>query len=110
MPYISKEKVSEIRKELKNTFPKVKFSITKRHSSTVCINIMESPYKWSKSSMDINHYYPENHENPEFLIKVLEIAKRDKKMVSLDSDYGAIPNFYVNIEVGKWDKPHVKRN
>jgi hypothetical protein len=58
--------------------------------------------------MTINHYYPENYENKEFLIEVIDIAKAKQCETHYDADYGSIPNYYVSVEIGKWDKPHKK--
>jgi hypothetical protein len=108
MPYISKETVATIRKQLKEKFPKVKFSVRKEHSSSLNVHVMESPFDWSSTHMAINHFYPENYENKEFLIGVINIAKAGQKVNHYDADYGHIPNYYVNVEIGKWDKPHKK--
>ncbi len=106
MPYISTEHVANIRKELKNEFPEIKFSIRRENYSSVNVHIMESPYKFSKNYEQINHFYTENHENQELLKKITGIVIRDQKEVVYDSDYGSVPNYYLNLQVGKWDKPH----
>ena len=33
-------------------------------------------------------------------------AKAGQRITQNDADYGAIPNFYVNIHIGKWDRPY----
>lgn len=108
MPYISKEKVKEIRNELKKTFPKVKFSVRKDNSS-VDISIMESPFDFGENT-NVNHYYINDHfedkKQAEFLQKVSDIATNGQKQESFDGDYGSIPNYYVSIRIGKWNKPH----
>ncbi len=109
MPYITTEHVKNVRNELKRTFPDVKFSVTRHHHSSIEIHVMSSPFQWEKDYFGVNHFYPEQYENAEFLAKITEIAERGNRTVSHDGDYGAIPQFYVNIAVGKWDKPHVRR-
>lgn len=106
MPHISTERVKEIRTALKKKYPFVKFSVTRRHFSTVKIVVLESPYSWSKDRQSINHFYPQNHENSDFLRGIIEIANEGNKTEYYDGDYGNIPTFYLDIEIGQWDKPH----
>ena len=106
MPYISTERVKEIRNKLKKVFPKVKFSVRTVNYSLVHISIMKSPFTWSKDHLQLNHYCFE--ENVSFLDRVYAIANEGNYIVTNDSDYGNIPKFYVGIEIGKWDKPHEK--
>jgi hypothetical protein len=42
-----------------------------------------------------------------FLIAVAEILSGNVETVSHDSDYGSIPNYYVTMQIGQWNKPHV---
>ncbi len=107
MPYISTERVSEIRKQLKATFPDVKFSVRRRHYSTVSISIMKSPYSWPENPLNLNPFYLERYEHSEFLQQVHDIANAGNRIVSEDGDYGSIPKFYLDIQIGKWDKPHI---
>jgi hypothetical protein len=106
MPYISTERVKEVREVLKKKFPTVKFSVTREHYSTIRIAIMESNYRWSKDHQSLNHFYLENEENSKFLLQIKEIANAGNKIESVDGDYGNIPKFYLDMQVGKWDKPH----
>jgi|SRR5688572_29863170 len=107
MGYISTERVKEIRNELKSKFPKVKFSVTREHGSTVGIAIMESPFDWKKSSEQINDFYPEHHENADFLKEIIAIAKAGTTERET-GDYGTQPSHYVSLSVGKWNKEHKK--
>lgn len=106
MPFISTERVKEIRNELKATFPNVKFSVTTRNYSTVCVAIMESPFTWVNDYQQLNEYYLKNHENSDFLLQIKEIANAGNGTLCEDGDYGTIPMFYFDLTVGKWDKPH----
>ena len=64
MPYISTEKISEIREKIKKEFPSKdgwKFSITRRHHSTVNVDIMSAPFDLipgeERKHQSINSYY-----------------------------------------------------
>ena len=111
MPYISTERVKEIRNQLKKEFPAVKFSVTKHHHSGVNIDILSAPFPFevnrgysSVSLYDIKRYY--TGEQQKFLLRVHEIADAGNGTLVNDADYGAVPNFYVNISLGAWDKPY----
>jgi hypothetical protein len=108
MPHVSVERVKEVRNALKKKFPFVKFSVVREHYSTIKIAVMESPFSWSKDHQSLNHFYLEREENSEFLKQVKEIANAGNKTESYDGDYGYIPSFYLDMSVGKWDRPHVQ--
>lgn len=114
MPYIETEKVKEIRDALKKEFPGVKFSVVREHLSSIRCSIMESPYEeFDGLRSGLNHYpmYLKQHHAGKlylnFLVKIAEILNKDVKTVSHDGDYGSIPNYYVTMQIGKWDKPHI---
>lgn len=109
MPYISTERVAEIRKELKAKFPNVKFSVRKQHWSTVAVSIMESPYTWPEGTQGLNHFYLDRYDHSEFLQAVHDIMNAGNRIVSEDGDYGSIPAFYTSLEIGQWNRPHVTR-
>lgn len=114
MPYISSDVVKEIRKEIKLTFPKIKFSVTRENHSSVVVAIMESEIDFGFNYKQLNHYHLENNglssEAIEIIKKILTIinSKQEQKELVYDSDYGSVPTFYINIHVGKWDKPYKK--
>ncbi len=108
MPYISTERVAEVRKQLKSTFPDVKFSVRRYHHSTIAVSVMKSSFTWPEGTQNLNPFYLERYDHAEFLQQVHDIANAGNRIVSEDGDYGSIPKFYVDIEIGKWDKPHVK--
>ncbi len=113
MPHIRIEEVKAIREKLKATFPKVKFSLTREHFSSVRCSIMESPFEFEKNHMPINHHamwMTDHHKGKpylSFLLAVAAILTEKKETESFDSDYGSIPNYYVTMQVGQWNKPHV---
>ena len=113
MAFITTETVRNIRNALKQEFPKAKFSVRKQHHSSVSVAIMKSPWFDDNSNQGINHYWLDNIENEEqrdVLRKVDEIIRTvgdhfDKSDSMTDYFHCA---FYYDIEVGQWDKPHVK--
>jgi len=115
MPYVTNDQVKQIREALKKKYPKVKFSIVKEHHSSVRCAIMESSFDFGTGHMSLNHYpnyLKEHHKGKpylDFLVGVAEILSNDVRTVSHDGDYGDIPNYYVTMQVGKWDKPHVTK-
>jgi hypothetical protein len=63
----------------------------------------------------INQYWYKDHyedypEKVEFLDKIIEIVNEGNGTESYDGDYGTIPNFYVNVSIGNWNKPYVVKN
>lgn len=111
MPYISTEKVAAKRAALKKAFPNVVFSVTRRHSSTIVVNIMKSDMDLGSKNEQINEYHIERFYEgvkKDFLLQVLAIINTDHEIgVYEDSDYGYVPNYYIDIEIGKWDKPYI---
>ncbi len=118
MPYITSEDVKAKRKELRAAFPGFKLSVTKSNHSGINVAFMEGPVKMTNSPdgyQQINHFYlhdPRYSLDPfvaALLQKAADIASRGKRTQHVDADYGNIPNFYVHIQIGKWDKPYVVR-
>lgn len=119
MPYISTEEVKEKRNALKKKFPKYKFSITRQHCSSLNVSIMQGPEDLmdgvERDYEQVNHYHIDSHysDQPEkckLLNGIYEIISQDQKELVYDGDYGSVPNFYVNIQIGKFDKPYVIKN
>lgn len=114
MPYISSEEVKQIRYNLKKALPDFKLSVTKEDHSGIRVAIMAGKLDLTGVEQ-VNHYHYEKHfeNNPEFLAVLKTImniinGSKEQKTIADDADYGAIPNFYINISVGKWDKPYQK--
>ena len=116
MPYITTERVKEIRTQIKKEFPKFKFSITKRHHSSVDVTILSGPIEmitkdFKNRNDGVNHFYiKENYEStPEIrdvLLHIYAIMNEGNGTESQDGDYGRIPNFYTGISIGQWNKPY----
>jgi hypothetical protein len=116
MPFISTEDVKAKREQLKKEFPKYKFSITKENYSSISISILSGPVDLlpnkEKKYESVNQYYiDDNYKNNKFtrdlLNKIYDIANSKNYTVTEDADYGSVPKFYVNITIGKWNKPYL---
>jgi len=113
MPYINAEQVRTIRNALKKEFPTVKFSVRKEHSSSVYITILEANVDLvyaegnghEHTRYSVNPYWFETHsytDAQKALFKtILQTvqAAHPKYVVTEDSDYGSIPNYYLNLGV-----------
>lgn len=113
MPFISSQEVAEKRKAIKKAFPTWKFSITREHHSNLRVSILEADIKLTEQGNEpVNHFYikdnyKHNVEVMESLQKIVDIMIRGEEIISHDGDYGAIPNFYVSLQIGQWDKPFI---
>jgi hypothetical protein len=107
MPYISTESVAAKRALLKKAFPEYKLSITRVHSSTICVDIMGGPIELTDAQ--VNVFYAHEHyegEAKRVICGIIDIIKAGEKIISPDTDYGNVPNFYYEVNIGKWDKPY----
>jgi hypothetical protein len=114
MPYIDKIEVAEIRKELKKSLPNFKFSVVRQHYTCVNIHIVSGPLQMTNKEYEqVNHFYIADHytgQTKKVLLKVYEIASKKQHEQQYDIDYGSIPNYYINISIGQWDKPFINTN
>lgn len=113
MPYITTERVKEIRNTIKKEFPKYKFSIRREHFSSIYIIIKSGPIQLLTSPKNgyesVNHFYVGEHyaDTPkvrDIIQKVVDIARDGQHEQFYDGDYGSVPNYYVNVHIGEWDK------
>jgi hypothetical protein len=118
MAYITTERVAEIRKELKATFPTFKFSVTRRHHSTVAIAILAADFDFmvgeneSRNYLNINtswigEHYKDQPAKRDLLQKISDIAHvgyyNNSDPMSDYFDYA----FYVDLTVGTWEKTFI---
>ena len=127
MAYISANDVAAIRKELKATFPKYKFSVRKGYNgSSVDVTVVSGPVDFVEVFGDTAHsqaqkytqinefhlYYYGKYET--FFAKVLEIIKTAPAKAGgkawfdnsdAMTDYFSIA-YYIQLNVGAWDKPY----
>jgi hypothetical protein len=117
MAYISTEKVKEMRNKLKELFPTKKgwkLSVTREHSSGINCSILTAPFELrldaNRTNESVNHYYVKEHynDNPatrDALLSMLEVLNMNNYNNSdVQSDYFDVGH-YVNLSIGKWDKP-----
>jgi hypothetical protein len=104
----NKERISEIRNELKATFKGYKFSIRKDNWYGVFISILEAPYQMTQERYEqVNEFYIAQHysgQTREDLLKINEIASRGVTYRET-GDYGTQPDFYVSISIGNFNNP-----
>jgi hypothetical protein len=127
MPYIETETVKAIRTKIKTTFPNFKFSVTREHYSSVRIVILKSDIPWNDfiehmehkpaNYFTINPYWlKENYANKpkiiEFISDITNIVHglEHPEIICEDGDYGSIPNYYLNILIGDYNKPYKQLN
>jgi hypothetical protein len=111
MPYITSETVAAKRKQIKAAFPDFKFSVTRRHGSSICVDILSGPLDMGTTYQQVNTFYIKEHyaDRPEILNilqGVYAIAAEGKTTLTEDSDYGTVPTFYVNLNIGDWNKSY----
>ncbi len=129
MAYIKTEEVSAIRNELKKRFGHtgLKFGVKKQHHSSVHVTIKAGPIDFSDIYKDhygsgdhyaqVNVYHLSNYgQHQPFFEEVLKIIKTapalaeggrewfDKSDIMTDYFHTA---FYINLNVGEYDKPYV---
>ena len=108
--------MKEIRKELKKEFPASEgwtLSVTKRNHSSVHVAVMTAPIRMhdgengyeSVNYFRIAEHYREKPEVRDVLLKIYGIMNKGNHTISEDGDYGSVPEFYVDLSIGRWDKP-----
>ena len=114
MAYITTEEVKEIRTAIKSKFPIKagwKFSITREHSSTLRVVILNAPYelrtKHERNYQGLNENYLEDSHQGEQLEALQEIvnicmANHWDESDSMTDYFNC--SFYFNISVGSYDK------
>ena len=127
MAYISKEDVAAIRAELKQAFPKFKFSVRKDNSLAVAVTIQRATYAFEdafaksyngKRYAQVNNYWIDSNftdlEERAFLNKVNEImhnapgragGKKYYDNSDAMTDYFDTA-FYTHLQIGSWDKEY----
>lgn len=111
MAYISQEKKKEIAANLKKIMPKGwKYSLRIDHYTSLVMTIKEAPVDLSngKEYIQVNPFYPEHSFEGETLniINNALACMNEGNHDNSDSmtDYFDV-GWYVNINVGRWDKP-----
>jgi len=126
MAYMSQERKKQIKVELDKVLKGkgFKYSLGVNHHSTLVLNIWAGPIdfignynntkrnendKCSKSYIDVNVYWYQEHFTGEALellkqvLPVLNAGNHDNS--DSQTDYFDV-GWYVNVNIGKWDKPY----
>ena len=125
MAYMSQERKAQIAPALKAICKKygVKASVAVRHHSTLVLNIKSGSIDFignynerttntaghAKTYIDVNPYWYHNHFTDtakEFLSEVFAVMNTGNHDNSdIQTDYFDV-GWYVDVNVGKWDKPY----
>lgn len=123
MAYIKTEEVKAIRNQLKEKFPQFKFSVVRKHHSSVHVTIksgnvdfsslFENAWKQGYIQLNPYHLYHYNEFKPLFdeMVTIIKTAptlvggdpwydKSDAMVDYFDTAY------YFNLNIGEWDKPY----
>lgn len=114
MAYISTEQVKSIREQIKNAYPNYKWSISRRHHSTVVICLQESDLP-IVGNVQVNQYYIKDdvklpEKGKEIFQRVMDICNSvercyDRNFGDPYADYGD-SSYFIDLDIGYWDKPH----
>jgi len=115
-----KDVATAMRKYTKTKYPDCKFSITTKSfsgGSSISLALLGAPYAAFVESdrftnYDVNYYYIERNSVLTAPIKkILQDVISELRSYNYDNSDSMIDyfdtNFYMNIRVGKWDRPYV---
>ena len=115
MAYIKAEQVKSIRDQIKQAYPKYKWSVTRRHHTTVVIVLRESDLPYDGQHIQVNQYYLKETEKLNTKAKlifqhVMEICNSVERCYNrnagdMGADY-ADNTYFIDLDIGEWDKPH----
>jgi hypothetical protein len=130
MAYVNSADVAQVRKELKEAFPKFKFGVRKDNSMAIRVTIKSGPEDFTELFMDeyakkrqyaqINPYHIEKFYpiHAKFLNQVVDIIKTaPARGEGYHKGRGYYNNsdamidyfdtaFYFDLNIGAWDKPY----
>ena len=114
MAYISTEQVKSIRDQIKKAYPNYKWSISRRHSSTVVIILQESDLP-IETHVQVNQYWLKETEKLttkgklifQHVMEICNSVERcyDRNAEDVGADYGD-STYFIDLDIGQWDKPH----
>ena len=114
MPYLPVDSVKKMRNELKKRFPEYKMSVRSENYTSVHVTFRSGPIQLmndpSKKYEPVNHFYINEHysgESEKVLEGVYNIVNGGNGIEVMDGDYGAVPNWYVRISIGDWERPYI---
>lgn len=120
MAYIDSKQVKQMRDELKKMFATKlgwKLSIINEHNTNIHVYIMEAPIDLSVDCPhnDPEHFSINTYNTNKYIHKIIYdgiiniINKGNYDNSDILTDYFDV-GWYINIYVGKWDKPFTYRN
>jgi hypothetical protein len=115
MAYVSQELKAKIAPQVKAILKKykVKGSLAVRNHSTLVLNVKQSDIDFGGDRIQVNPYWYHEHftgRAKEFLSEVIPAMNAgnwDKS--DIQSDYFNV-GWYVDVNIGKWNKPYVKES
>lgn len=118
MAYVSNEKKSQIQAALKPIFQKYGIKATvgrNSYKSTLVVNVSAGDIDFGTDHQQVNVYWVDDHytgKAKDFLNEVLDAIKKagewyDESNAQIDYFNTA---FYIDINIGRWDKPYVYKN
>lgn len=113
MAYMSQEMKKELSVGIKEVLKKynAKGSISVNNHSTLVVTITSSPIDFGEEYKQVNIYWIEN--NYEGVAKEFLLELKAAMMIGnwnrsdIQSDYICV-GFYIDINIGKWNKPYVQ--
>lgn len=107
-----KEMLSAKAKEIKSKYRDFKFSIRTEYNK-ITVNILSGPIELRETPDQLpgKSYRPHfktnlSDEAKTILDDIYNIANEGNSIISADTDYGNWPDFYVNVHIGRWDRPY----
>jgi hypothetical protein len=118
MAYVSNEKKSQIQAALKPIFKKYGIKATvgrNSYKSTLVVNVSSGDINFGTDYQQVNVYWVDDHytgKAKDFLNEVLDAIKKsgewyDESNAQIDYFNTA---FYIDINIGRWDKKYVYNN
>jgi hypothetical protein len=115
MAYITADRTKEIKRELQQAFPGLRFSVRNRHYTEVAVTITQGDVDFSDiiegeghKYIQLNHFYLDRYgRHSELLTDIYGIINKGNYDRS-DSmtDYFDV-GFYIHMQIGEWDKPYI---
>ena len=112
MAYFNQERKKEMQPKIKALLKRygMKGSLAVRHHSTVVLNLKEGPIDFGGDRIQVNVYWIRDHYTGvarkflEEAYAILMVGNHNNS--DIQTDYFDV-GWYVDINVGKWDKPYV---
>ena len=112
MAYLSQERKKTLAPAIKSVLKKygMKGTIGVQHHSSLEVNLKEGPIKFNEGESQVNTYWIEEHYTgiAQKFLKELKSAMMTGNHDNSDiqSDYFDV-GWYININIGKWNKPYI---